>query len=79
MSNRGLFALRAPLPKKTALVLGLVMPTLVLAVWCVLSYGGLAPAERIGLSRRELEAYFYGNAAALVAAADAASSKPKAS
>jgi len=45
LSNRGLFALRAPLPKKTALVLGLVMPALVLAVWCVLSYGGLAPAD----------------------------------
>lgn len=45
LSNRGLFALRAPLPKRTALVLGLVMPALVLAVWCVLSYGGLAPAD----------------------------------
>lgn len=45
MSTRGLFALRAPLPKATALVLGFVMPALVLAVWCVLSYGGLAPAD----------------------------------
>ena len=45
MSTRGLFALRAPLPKATALVLGFVMPALVLAVWCVLSYGGLAPPD----------------------------------
>ena len=45
MSSRGLFALRAPLPKTTALVLGFVMPALVLAVWCVASYGGLAPAD----------------------------------
>ena len=45
MSNRGLFALRAPLPKATALALGFVMPALVLAVWCVASYGRLAPAD----------------------------------
>ena len=45
MSTRGLFALRAPLPKAAALVLGFVMPALVLAVWCVATYGGLAPAD----------------------------------
>ena len=45
MSTRGLFALRAPLPKATALALGFVMPALVLAVWCVASYGRLAPAD----------------------------------
>ncbi len=45
MSTRGLFALRAPLPKATAFTLGLVMPALVLAVWCVASYGGLAPPD----------------------------------
>jgi NitT/TauT family transport system permease protein len=43
--SRGLFALRAPLPRGTALALGFVMPVLVLAAWCVLSYGGLAPAD----------------------------------
>jgi NitT/TauT family transport system permease protein len=40
-----LFALRAPLPRSTALVLGLVAPTLVLGAWCVASYGGLAPPD----------------------------------
>ena len=45
MSNRGLFALRAPLPRSTSVVLGFVMPALVLAVWCVLTYGGLAPPD----------------------------------
>jgi NitT/TauT family transport system permease protein len=43
--KRSLFELRAPLPKSTAFVLGLVAPALVLIVWCVLSYGGLAPAD----------------------------------
>ena len=45
VSPRGLFALRAPLPKATALALGFVMPALVLGAWCVASYGGLAPAD----------------------------------
>ncbi len=45
MSSHGLFALRAPLPKATALVLGFVMPVIVLAAWCVASYGGLAPPD----------------------------------
>jgi NitT/TauT family transport system permease protein len=40
-----LFALRAPLPRSTALVLGLVAPVLVLGAWCVASYGGLAPPD----------------------------------
>lgn len=40
-----LFAIRAPLPRSTALVLGLVAPTLVLGAWCVASYGGLAPPD----------------------------------
>jgi NitT/TauT family transport system permease protein len=39
------FALRAPLPRKTALGLGLVAPTVVLGGWCVASYGGLAPPD----------------------------------
>ncbi len=45
MSNRDLFALRAPLPKGTALALGFVMPVLVLGAWCALSYGGFAPPD----------------------------------
>ncbi len=40
-----LFQLRAPLPRPTALVLGLVAPALVLGAWCVASYGGLAPPD----------------------------------
>ncbi len=40
-----LFQLRAPLPRPTAFVLGLVAPALVLGAWCVASYGGLAPPD----------------------------------
>jgi NitT/TauT family transport system permease protein len=40
-----LFALRAPLPRTTGLVLGLVAPTLLLGAWCVITYGGLAPPD----------------------------------
>jgi NitT/TauT family transport system permease protein len=40
-----LFALREPLPRRTAFVLGLLAPALVLGVWCVLSYGGFAPPD----------------------------------
>ena len=40
-----LFALRSPLPRRTAFLLGLVAPALVLGVWCVVSYGGLAPPD----------------------------------
>ena len=43
--KRGLFELRAPLPRSTAYTLGLVAPALVLVVWCVLSYGHLAPPD----------------------------------
>ncbi len=35
-----LFALREPLPRSTATVIGLLAPILVAAVWCVLTYGG---------------------------------------
>ncbi len=45
MTTRDLFALRAPLPKATAFALGLVAPVGVLAVWCVATYGGLAPPD----------------------------------
>jgi len=40
-----LFALRAPLPKSTAVALGFVMPALVLGMWCLLTYGGFAPPD----------------------------------
>jgi NitT/TauT family transport system permease protein len=44
-SRSTLFALRAPLPRSTAAVLGLVMPALVLGAWCAISYGGFAPPD----------------------------------
>ena len=40
-----LFALRTPLPRTTAVVLGLVAPAVVLAAWAIASYGGLAPPD----------------------------------
>jgi len=43
--SNDLFALRAPVPRTTALALGLVAPVLVLGAWCVASYGGLAPPD----------------------------------
>jgi len=39
------FALRSPLPRSVAWALGLVAPTLVLGLWCIVSYGGLAPPD----------------------------------
>lgn len=40
-----LFALRQPLPRTTATVIGLVAPILVVAAWCALTYGGIAPPD----------------------------------
>src|ERR671915_1844551 len=40
-----LFSIRAPLPKRTAFVLGFVAPVLVLGAWCVLTYGGLVQPD----------------------------------
>jgi NitT/TauT family transport system permease protein len=40
-----LFALRTPIPRRTALALGFVAPAFVLGVWCLLSYGGFAPPD----------------------------------
>jgi len=40
-----LFALRAPLPRRAGLALGLVAPAVVLGGWCLASYGGLAPPD----------------------------------
>ena len=43
--KRSLFALREPLPRSVGLVLGLVLPVVVLTIWCVASYGGFAPPD----------------------------------
>jgi NitT/TauT family transport system permease protein len=40
-----LFALREPLPRTVALVMGLFAPLLVAAGWCLLTYGGFAPPD----------------------------------
>src|SRR5574341_816576 len=45
MRKRELFALREPLPSRTALALGLVAPAVVLGGWCLVTYGGFAPPD----------------------------------
>src|SRR6266852_4215061 len=47
MMNRkqSIWAIRQPVPRGTALALAFVMPITVLGVWCILSYGHLAPAD----------------------------------
>ena len=40
-----LFALRQPLPRTTATVLGLFAPLIVGGAWCLLTYGGFAPPD----------------------------------
>jgi NitT/TauT family transport system permease protein len=45
VKRNDLFALRAPLPRAMAVALGFVAPAAVLGGWCVISYGGLAPAD----------------------------------
>jgi len=40
-----LFALRQPLPRTTATVLGLLAPILVFSAWFLLTYGGVAPPD----------------------------------
>jgi NitT/TauT family transport system permease protein len=39
------FSLRSPLPRGISLVLGFVAPVVVLAAWCVATYGRLAPPD----------------------------------
>jgi NitT/TauT family transport system permease protein len=39
------FAIRAPLPKRAAFLLGFVAPALVLGAWCALTYGGLVKPD----------------------------------
>jgi NitT/TauT family transport system permease protein len=40
-----LWSIRQPIPRGTALALAFVMPILVLAAWCIASYGHLAPPD----------------------------------
>jgi NitT/TauT family transport system permease protein len=40
-----LFSIRAPLPKRTAFLLGFVAPALVLGAWCALTYGRLVDPD----------------------------------
>jgi len=40
-----IWAIRQPIPRGTGIALGFIMPILVLGAWCVISYGGLAPAD----------------------------------
>jgi NitT/TauT family transport system permease protein len=40
-----LFAIRAPLPRQAAFILGFVAPALVLGAWCVLTYGGFVQPD----------------------------------
>lgn len=44
-SRNSLFAIRAPLPRRIAFILGFVAPTLVLGAWCVLTYGNLVQPD----------------------------------
>jgi NitT/TauT family transport system permease protein len=39
------FALRSPMPRAASVAFGFVAPTVVLAAWCLVSYGQLAPAD----------------------------------
>ncbi len=43
--RNSLWSIRQPIPRGTALVLGFVMPVIVLAGWCIVTYGGLAPPD----------------------------------
>lgn len=44
-SKSSLFAIRSPLPKRTAFVLGFVAPALVLGAWCALTYGRIVDPD----------------------------------
>lgn len=43
--KQSLWAIRQPIPRGTATILGFVMPALVLLVWCVLTYGHMVPGD----------------------------------
>lgn len=44
-NKSNLFSIRAPLPKRTAFLLGFVAPALVLGVWCLLTYGNFVKPD----------------------------------
>src|SRR5205823_2728067 len=37
--------IRQPVPRGTAIALAFIMPVVVIAAWCIVSYGGLAPSD----------------------------------
>src|SRR5437764_12117203 len=39
------WSIRQPVSRGTALGLAFIMPVVVLAAWCIVSYGGLAPPD----------------------------------
>jgi NitT/TauT family transport system permease protein len=43
--KNSLWSIRQPIPRGVATVLAFVMPVLVLAAWCVITYGHLAPPD----------------------------------
>ena len=43
--TQSIWSIRQPVPRATAIVLAFVMPVLVFAAWCIVSYGNLAPAD----------------------------------
>jgi NitT/TauT family transport system permease protein len=43
--KNSLFAIRSPLPRRTAYLLGFVAPALVLGVWCLITYGKLVEPD----------------------------------
>lgn len=45
MAKQSSWSIRQPVPRATALALSFVMPVLVFAVWCLLTYGRLVPAD----------------------------------
>ena len=46
MKRRSTFwSIRQPVPRGTAIALAFVMPIVVIGAWCIVSYGGLAPAD----------------------------------
>jgi NitT/TauT family transport system permease protein len=43
--TNSIWAIRQPISRGMATMLAIVMPVIVLAAWCAISYGGLAPAD----------------------------------
>jgi NitT/TauT family transport system permease protein len=45
MAKQSIWSIRQPVPRTVGMALSFVMPVLVLAVWCILTYGHLVPAD----------------------------------